>query len=83
LYIHDTLELFGADLTTLNAFWKTLILPELSKKDVRGLRESADQYFSAVTDIIRDAARMPAGRQLSPERLQQLCQAALAEIFAE
>ena len=83
LYIHDTLELFGAELAALHDLWTTRILPELSKKDVRGIRESADQNFSAVTDIIRDAARIPADRQLFPERIQQLCQAVLAEILAE
>lgn len=83
LYIHDTLELFGAELAAMNDLWKARILSELSKKNVRDIRESADQCFSAVTDIIRDAARIPADRQLAPERFQQLCQAALTEIFAE
>lgn len=82
LYIHDTLELFGAELPALNELWKTRILPELSKKDDCGIQESAHECYSAVTDVIRDAARIPADRQLSPERIQQLCQEALAEIFA-
>lgn len=81
LYIHDTLELFGAELPALHELWKTRILPELSKKDVYGIQKSADECYSAVTDIIRNAAQIPADRQLSPDRIQQLCQAALAEIF--
>ncbi|MBL0163664.1 MAG: hypothetical protein IPP82_08490 [Xanthomonadales bacterium] len=82
LYIHDTLELFGAELPALSELWRTRIFPALSKNDARSIQESAHQNFSAVTDVIRDAAQIPADRKLSPNRVQQLCHAALAEIFA-
>lgn len=81
LYIHDTLELFGAELPALNELWKTRILPELSRKDALGIQESARECYSAVTDVIHEAAKIPTDRKLLPERVQQLCQAALTEIF--
>jgi hypothetical protein len=81
LYIHDTLELFGAELPTLNELWKARIFPALSKKDAHSIQESANECYSTVTDVIRNAAQIPADRQLSADRIQQLCQAALAEVF--
>lgn len=81
LYIHDTLELFAAQLPALGEQWRGNILPELSGDEARRIGECVDQAFRSITDTIRDAARIPPTRVLSPDRLRQYCEAALVEIF--
>ncbi len=82
LYIHDTLELFGAALPDLQSLWTENIRPTLSARAARGVTSAASDTFKAVTDIIRDAARIPADRRLSPERLQAASHAAMMQILA-
>ncbi len=82
LYIHDTIELFGGTLPTLSNLWKTSIAPALGPKTARQVTEVTDKMFSSVTDVIRDAARIPQGRDLTPERVRVTCQVAMARILA-
>ena len=72
LYIYDTIELFGALLDEFNAHWNARIAPALGglADDVRKVRV---QTFSEVNDMIRDAARIPVDRNLSPEQIQATC----------
>jgi len=81
LYIHDTLELFAGVLPELKASWEQRIRPTLSERATRHVIELSATSFSSVTDTIRDAAQMAQDRNLSPERLGGLCQAALREII--
>jgi nucleotidyltransferase-like protein len=81
LYIHDALELFGAALPVLKALWEDAIRPTLSEKTARSVVELSGESFSSVTDIIRNAARIPQDRALSPERLQAACRLALHQIL--
>lgn len=81
LYIHDALELFGAALPTLKALWEEQIRPALPAKIGRKVIELSGESFSSVTEVIRDAARIPQDRTLSPERLQAACQLALAQVL--
>lgn len=82
LYINDTLELFGNALPQLNVLWRGQVRPALSAKTARAVADTAGKTFSSVTDIIRDAVRIPQDRGLSPERLRAACEMALARIFA-
>lgn len=82
LYIHDTLELFGAELAALNELWHHSIYPALQGKTSKQFRDISLRNFSEVTDLIRDAAQIAGDRNLSPERMQEMCQIALAELFA-
>lgn len=82
LYIHDTIELFGGALPTLNDLWTKFLVPTLGSNTAHRTSEEADQTFSSVTDVIRDAARIPQDRQLAPERLRALCQIGLARILS-
>ena len=61
LYLHDTIELFGAPLDVLGEEWKLAAIPELSDKEIRTIEASADAVFSKVTDDIRVAAQAAAG----------------------
>lgn len=81
LYIHDTLELFGDELDTLRELWGGSLLPSLPPKLGRSVAELAAKQFDAVDDFIRSAARIPADRNLRPERMRQLCSYGLEAIF--
>jgi len=81
LYIHDALELFGAQLPMLKALWEEKIRPSLPAKTGRRVVELSRESFSSVTDVIRNAARIPQDRALSPERLQAACQLALEQVL--
>ncbi len=81
LYIHDIIELFGTSLPTIKNLWDTSIRPTLPAKFARSVTMSAADTFADVSDVIRDAARIPQDRTLSPERLRATCQLALSVIF--
>jgi hypothetical protein len=81
LYLHDTIELFGASLDVLGEEWERAAKPELSESAIRTVEASADTVFSKVTDDIRGAAQAAAGRALTPERIQELCRAGLKAVF--
>ena len=81
LYIHDALELFGGTLPWLNALWQGGIRPVLAPKTARLVVELARESFSTVTDILRNAGRIPQDRTLSPERMQATCQLGLEQIL--
>ncbi len=81
LYIHDTLELFGGALPALKESWEKKVRPTMHGRTVRTALELSVSVFAGVTDTIREAARMAPGRDLSPERLQGLCRAALREVI--
>lgn len=83
LYIHDTLELFGALLPQLNALWKESVKPTLHEKTSNRAVELARATFSSISDTIRDAVRIPQDRRLSPDHLRAACQLALEKIFSE
>ena len=72
LYIYDTIELFGALLDEFNAHWNARVAPALGglADDVRKI---SAQSFSEVNDMIRDAARIPADRNITPEQIQATC----------
>ena len=82
LYIHDTIELFGASLPVLQSTWNDRVRPTLSDKAARQVGILADAMFSEVTDVIRDSVRIPLDRSLSADRLRAACELALSMILA-
>ena len=82
LYIHDTLDLFGAELTSLNAIWINDLRRTLPKSAVSRVESAHRDKFSEVTDAIREAARMPLDRRLTAERVQLACAYGLQQLFA-
>ena len=81
LYIHDTLEMFGAHAERLRALWRERVCPALSRRSAAKVETLAIDSFSAISDDIRRAARIPADRVLAPERLRALCAHGMEEIF--
>jgi hypothetical protein len=56
LYIHDTIELFGAKLERLHEVWNEVVLPGLHRNQVEKLRHEVLEIVSGVNDITRDAS---------------------------
>lgn len=83
LYIHDTLELFGGDLTRLRTLWQQEVRPTLPDKTARTVENLQREQFGTLTDVIRNAARIPQDRVLPPERIQAACAYGLEEVFGQ
>lgn len=81
LYIHDTLELFGASLAELQRLWLDEVRPAMPAKTTRRVHTIARELFAEVTDTIREAARVPQDRRLAPENVQRACEYGLGEIL--
>jgi hypothetical protein len=81
LYIHDTLELFGASTSDLRHIWTERVQPELGRRTEAKLQQARRRLFTDVTDTIREAALMATGRTLSPDGLLETCQVGLARII--
>jgi hypothetical protein len=82
LYIHDTLELFGGSLGELRRLWLEDVRSAMPSKTARRAEAVAGELFAEVTDMIREAARIPQDRQLAPENVQRACEYGLGEIVA-
>jgi hypothetical protein len=84
LYIHDTIELFGAVLEQLAALWQTTVRPRMDRiaDEVQTL---ARTQFREVTDDIRSSSRVAkaSGRDLDTEIIRLRCAVGLATVFAE
>ena len=81
LYIHDTLELFGHRLENLRTEWRERVQPRLVAKTATDIKRCREAQFGEVTDVIREAARIPQDRTLRPERLRATCEYGLERIF--
>ena len=81
LYIHDALELFGASLGELQRLWVDEVRPAIPAKTARRVDAIAQELFAEVTDTIREAARIPQDRRLTPENVQRACEYGLEEVL--
>jgi hypothetical protein len=82
LYIHDTLETFGANLAAIREQWRTNVQPVLHAKPTRVVERTAEEYFREVDDTTREAARIATGRSLTPEMVRELCAFGWQQIFS-
>lgn len=83
LYIHDTLDLLGHQRHLLQADWRQQIRPLLDQEIAATIEQLALSRFTAVTDPIRAASRIPQDRALHPEEFQIRCAAGLQAIFGD
>lgn len=82
LYIHDTLELFGASLGELRHLWENSVRQAIASKTAKRVGMIASELFEAVSDPIREAARIPQDRSLRPEYVRGACQKGLDAVLA-
>jgi hypothetical protein len=83
LYIHDTLELFGGSLEQLRNVWEDEVQPNMPARTAKTAMTTATELFENVTDVIRDAARIPQDRRLQPENIRAACEYGLEEVFGQ
>jgi hypothetical protein len=83
LYIHDTLQLFGASLDELRSIWENEVKPSMSPTTAKRAIGKAFELFKDVTDDIRTAALIPADRSLKPDNLRDAINYGLGEIFGQ
>jgi hypothetical protein len=81
LYIHDTLELFGASLEKLRTVWEDEVRLKMPARTAKTAMTISAQLFKNVTDVIRDAARIPQDRRLQPENILAASKYGLEEVF--
>jgi hypothetical protein len=81
LYMHDTLELFGARLPELRALCRNTVAPQLNARALQRLLKAPKALFHTLTDDIRRAAGISAERELSPEIIRQACEYGFAQMF--
>ena len=81
LYIHDTLELFGASLDELQRLWIDAVRSAMPAKTARRVKAIVQESFAEVTDTIREAARIPQDRRLLPENIQRACEYGLGQVL--
>jgi hypothetical protein len=81
LYMHDTIEVFSANLDELQKLFRNDVAPKLHPRRVAEMEGAPGRLFGKVEDTIREAALMAAGRKLSPERLAETAQAGLKKFL--
>jgi hypothetical protein len=81
LYMHDTLEVFGARLQTLQQLWRSMVAPQLQPRRASAVSKASEGLFGAVSDDIRRAAEISAERTLSPEAIRAACHYGFIEVF--
>ncbi len=80
LYIHDTIEMFAANLEELREVFAKGIRPKLRRKQLGEVANAAKALFGSVNDTVREAVLMAGGR-LDAEALIETCRAGLNAIF--
>ncbi len=81
LYVHDTLQVFGARLDDLRDEWTGRVRPGLHSKAAKTVETAHTWLFSEMTDVIRAAASIAADRRLTPEAVRESCQYGLQQIM--
>jgi hypothetical protein len=81
LYVHDTLEVFGARLGELSQEWTDELKTRIHANAARKVQRAATSLFGELNDAIRDAAQMTGSRKLSAEAVRERCHFGLARIF--
>ncbi len=81
LYIHDTIETFGGALPAIRQEWEANTRPALHANAIRQVEKASDVLFAEVDDTIREAARIAAGRNLTPESIREVCSYGWNQLF--
>jgi hypothetical protein len=82
LYIHDTLETFGARLPDLRHEWEQQLRPNLHERTARRIETGVNALFGELNDSVRKAARITTDRRLTPEAIREVCHFGLTQVLA-
>jgi hypothetical protein len=81
LYMHDTLEVFGARLHELQDLWLRIVAPRLPVRHAGTVSKAAEVLFGHISDDIRRAAQISKERALTPEAIREACQYGFIQVF--
>ncbi len=81
LYMHDTLEVFGARLQQMRRVWRNVVAPKLHARVANKVLKSPEVLFGEISDDIRRAAEISGERALSPEAIRAACRYGFTEVF--
>lgn len=81
LYMHDTLEVFGARIPELRELWRDTVAPQLTLRLLRRVSNASVHIFGALNDELRRAAAISAERALTPASIREVCRYGFAQIF--
>jgi len=82
LYMHDTLEVFGARLPEMRELWRSVVTPQLNPAAASMVSKASEALFGDLSDDLRRAAEISADRALSPEAIGEACRYGFAYLFA-
>jgi hypothetical protein len=81
LYMHDTLEVFGARLAELQQLWRTNVARQLHRRSAGTVSKASEALFGDLSDDIRRAAEISAERALSPKAIREACRYGFTEVL--
>ena len=81
LYMHDTLEVFGARLPELQELWRSIVAPELQPRSASIVSRASEGLFNELSDDIRRAAEISAERALTPDAIREVCRYGFTQVF--
>jgi hypothetical protein len=81
LYMHDTLEVFGASLVEMGTLWQNIVARKLHPRNTRTVSKAAEILFGGISDDIRRAAEISDERALSPEAVRATCHYGFTKVF--
>lgn len=82
LYIHDTLQTFGARLPELHREWEEQVRPRLHERTAHRIETGVNTLFGELNDSVREAARIATDRRLTPETIREVCHFGLTQVLA-
>jgi len=81
LYMHDTLEVFGARLQEMRELWRNVVAPKLNVRSATKVSRAAEVLFAELSDDIRRASEISAERALSPQAIREACHFGFIQLF--
>jgi len=81
LYMHDTLEVFGARLPELQELWRSIEAPQLQPRSANIVSKASEDLFGELSDDTRRAAEISAERALPPEAIREACHYGFNQVF--
>jgi hypothetical protein len=81
LYMHDTLEVFGARLPEMRGLWRNVVAPKLHARSATKVSRAPKVLFGELNDDVRRAAEISPERALSPEAITAACRYGFTEVF--
>ena len=83
LYMHDTLEVFGARLPELAELWRNTVAPQMRRRNTNAVSKASEDLFAELSDDIRRAAEISPERELSGEAIRGACRYGFDEVFVK